>query len=659
MRALMLDEEAGDVERVTDRPLRLLHEEEAGAPVAPRGAPPAKAAEKGVSPAAPALNESASRRPSVAPPAPAAQAPSRAASREEKAPGPVASTPARTAAPSAGKAASAAVIPGVGPVSGAHVGATVGLVNGVTAHVVGKNRPTRDAKHQQIATWAQHDPSRYAPDLLLYTHNRKRYEELARARRLPSQVWAEHEAKGQLERHLRAVHERHGEQLRQLYRDRPLAERSILGFAAATGTTEDIARALDALRVHPHYPARVSFARLVHGFTAPEIARIASAFLPGGSAESVVEAYRAVREARERAHVERRRRLLRLLRAQWAIEQPALVPLFEAISRGFSPAQAERLRSELERSGDVEAVFEQIEMANLRRRLDAVEAAFRRWLGEWEANRHPTVQTPMQEPYALMAPVPAPQSALATDPPSIVDDEGNEDGDRQLTIQRAAGAEDVLADEVNEADAELADDAQGLEDDAGAPYAIHAPPPGAYAADGVLPWGYLTHGFGRGSEERLRRAWEAGRQWDVYREILLRRGAARRAAREAAFVRRLGGLGCRVPGPCRIDREQLGVLAPLGAGFAPEQWARLAAALTEGELDPLAVWRDIERENLAEAIAVREAAFLRYMGAWGHAPHWNPLDWTRTAPRLGRVLLDQETAGLIDDLGSALGSLGG
>ncbi|MBK8824797.1 MAG: hypothetical protein IPN58_19975 [Anaerolineales bacterium] len=145
----------------------------------------------------------------------------------------------------------------------------------------------------------------------------------------------------------------------------------------------------------------------------------------------------------------------------------------------------------------------------------------------------------------------------------------------------------------------------------------------------------------------------------MYREILLRRGAARRAAREAAFVRRLGGLGCRVPGPCRIDREQLGVLAPLGAGFAPEQWARLAAALTEGELDPLAVWRDIERENLAEAIAVREAAFLRYMGAWGHAPHWNPLDWTRTAPRLGRVLLDQETAGLIDDLGSALGSLGG
>jgi hypothetical protein len=698
MRALLLDEEAGDVEHVADRPLRLLREEEeadtGAAPPRP-GAP--GAGDKSASQATSPLNDSVARRPPAVAPTPAAQVPNDGASRRlsmapasagaaqgpgaspDKAPAPPASAAERAGAPSASgtaastapgrvppprgappaggeQAAGGAVIPGVGPLSGAHVGATVGLVNGVVSHVVGSKRPTRDAKQSEIATSAQHDPSRCAPDLLLYTHNRKRYEELARARRLPSQAWAEYEANGQLDRHLRAVHERYGEQLRNLYRDRPMAERTILGLAAATGTSDDLVRALDALRVHPHYPARASFARLVDGFTAPEIARIAAAFLPGGSPESVVEVYRAVREARERAHVERRRRLLRLLRAQWAMEQPAMVPLFEAITRGFSPAQVALLRAELERSGEVEAVFEQIEAENLRRRLDAVEASFRRWLGEWEASRPPTVQTPMQEPFVLADVMPPRPSALPAEPPTAID--SDDDGERQLTLQRTPEVLDVPAPAVDAED-DGADDAQGLGDEAGAPYAIYAPPPGAYAADGVLPWRYLTHGFGRIEEERLRRAWEAGRQWDVYRAILHRRGAARMAAREAAFLRYLEGLGCSLPGPCRIGRAQLAVLAPLGAGFTPEQWARLAAALTEGLIDPLDIWREIERENLAEAISVREAAFLRHMGAWGHAPYWNPLEWTRVAPRLGRVLLDQETSGLIDDLGGALGSLGG
>ena len=48
----------------------------------------------------------------------------------------------------------------------------------------------------------------------------------------------------------------------------------------------------------------------------------------------------------------------------------------------------------------------------------------------------------------------------------------------------------------------------------------------------------------------------------------------------------------------------------------PEQWARLGAAFTEGALDPLEVWGDVERENAAEAVSVRERAFLRYVGAW-------------------------------------------
>jgi hypothetical protein len=542
----------------------------------------------------------------------------------------------------------------------------VGLVNGVAAHVVGPKRPTRDAKQQEIATAAQHDPLRHATDLFLYTHNRKRYDELVRAGRLPSQVWAEYEANGQLDRHLRAVDERDGEPLRRLYRDRPTGERAILGLAAATGTTDDIVRALDALRVHPHYPARASFARLVHGFTAPEIARIAAAFLPGsGSTESVVGVYRSVREARERAHIERRRRLLRRLRAQWATEQPAIVPLFESLTRGYSPAQVERLRCELERSGDVDAVFEQIEGANLRYRLDAVEAAFQRWMAEWEASRDLTVQTPMQEPFMLADGVVPPRPSVPpADPPSAIEGiEGeSDDSERQLAIQRTPETPD--APEVRPAGVDADDeptDADELEGEAGAPHALRAPPPGAYAAGGVLPGRYLTHGFGRVAEERLRGAWDAGRQWDVYHETLLQRGGERRAAREETFLGHLEELGCRDTGPCRLEREQLAVFAPLAVDFTPEQWARLAAALTdgEGEGDPLAVWREIEGENLAEAISVREPAFLRYMGAWGHTPRWNPLEWTRTAPRLGRVLLDPETSGLIDELGSALGSLGG
>lgn len=57
----------------------------------------------------------------------------------------------------------------------------------------------------------------------------------SRARRLPSEVWTQHEATKQLDGHLRTVHEHYGEQLRQLYRHRPMGERVILGFAAASG----------------------------------------------------------------------------------------------------------------------------------------------------------------------------------------------------------------------------------------------------------------------------------------------------------------------------------------------------------------------------------------------------------------------------------------
>jgi hypothetical protein len=190
----------------------------------------------------------------------------------------------------------------------------------------------------------------------------------------------------------------------------------------------------------------------------------------------------------------------------------------------------ERLRRELERSGDVDAVFEQIESANLRYRLDAVEAAFHRWLAEWEASRDPAVQTPMQEPFMLADGVVPPRPSVPpAEPLSASDGENDDDSERQLAIQRTSETPDAPDQGPAEVDADDEPaDADGLDGEAG------APPPGAYAAGGVLPGRYLTHGFGRVAEERLRGAWDAGRQWDVYRETLRGRGAERRAARGPA-----------------------------------------------------------------------------------------------------------------------------
>jgi hypothetical protein len=550
----------------------------------------------------------------------------------------------------------AAVIPGLGVVNAGHVGATVGLLSGVVAHAPGQDQPADESTRQQIATRAHGDPARYGADLLLHGHNRKRYDELARGQRLPSQIWAQHESTGQLEGHLRTVHERSGEQLQQLYRHRPMGERALLGLAAASGTSEDVARALDALRFHPAYPARTSFSRLVDGFSSPEIARIAAAFLPGnGGSESAIEVYRTVREAREQTRRARRRELFLRLREQWAGERPALIPLFEGVTRGFSPAQTERLRLELERCGNAEAVFEEIENDNVRRRLNAVDAAFRRWLAEWEASHDSCAQTPLQEPHvvleSILRPRPIVVSRVAVKPPAVVDVDRTPDSERQIVLLRVLRYADAAAQRDEDSERCEAGDADAVDDEAGALRALRAPPPGAYAADGLLPWGHLTQGFGRRGEERLRRAWAGGRQWDAYQEILARRGEETIAARETEFLRCVTGLGCELPGPCRIEREQLAVLGPLGAGFTPEQWARLRTALTEGTLDPLEVWRTIERENVAEAVSVREPAFIRYVGAWGHTPRWNPVEWARTAPRLGRVLLDEEASGLLDEEG--------
>ena len=194
------------------------------------------------------------------------------------------------------------------------------------------------------------------------------------------------------------------------------------------------------------------------------------------------------------------------------------------------------------------------------------------------------------------------------------------------------------------------------QDEVGYLRVVRAPTPGAHAADGVLPWHCLTQGFRRRDEAALGRAWSEGRAWDAYHAILERTARETTAEREAEFCRRVGQLGCEIHGPCHLPGEQLGALAHLGAHFPPEQWARLAAALIDGTDDPLEVWRAIERENIAEAIAVREPAFLQHLSAWGDVPgRWNPVDWQHGAPHLRRVGFDSEASGLVEELDGALG----
>jgi hypothetical protein len=609
--------------------------------------------------------------------------------------------------------ARAPVIPGVGAAHPGRVGAAVGLVQGLAAHVV-HGREHEPMLHE-VAARAHKDPARFGSDLILLGHHPRRYHELARLSRLPSHVWTEHEARGQLDEHLRAVHEGQGAELERLYRHRPLGERVLLGLAAASGAHEDVARALDALRAHPRYPARVGLTHLIRGFSPAEIARVGATFLPG-AAEVPLATFRAIREAHEERYQERRRRLLRRLREEWATGAPALIPMFHALVRGFSPEQAERLRAEVERDGDIEAVLESVEGENREARMAAVEAAFTRWQAEWEANRNANAQTPMEEPHmklpegafsradrpktdgpegALPSPTaePAGEMPMGEEPPAEDEREagavrGGRGGTRGFSghgfVGRSFGPRtgrgpwgwssmvellpeyDEIVDEDADEDAGVPAIALGVptkaEPKAGEPVraaavqAIRAPSPGAYAADGVLPWKVLTQGLGRWGREELRRAWDQGRVWERYNEILVRRGEETMAAREAEFRQRLAALGCAPPGPCRLAPESLSILADMGETFTPEQWARLAAALTEGAADPLATWRALERENLVEAMSIRGPAFLRWFGSWGRAPRWNPVEWELGVPRLARVALDQETAGFLDDLGGALGT---
>jgi hypothetical protein len=562
----------------------------------------------------------------------------------------------------------AGVIPGLGAVHPSHVGATVGLVNAFSHHALA--HPNVDPSLHQIAHAARRDPSRWGADLLLHEHNRPHYDELARAGRLPSHVWGHYDGRGRLGEHLREVDARYGEELRWLHRHRPVGERALLGIAAATGVHDAITRALDAMRVHPSYPARASFGRLMYGFEQQDVARIASAFLVRGhEPEYMLEQYRLLRERLEHTHIERRRLLLRRLCAEWAGRGVTLVPMFASVTEGYSPAQIERLRFELARGGQIEATFEAIERANVEARLASSQAAFRRWIAEWQASCRAGAQTPLQEPqtvllttvapsiqYTVSAPQEAPLAPIVViereERDSDPGDDAAPDSSPRLVLEDRADTVETPDEEQRAEEPPPAD-----QDEAGYLRVVRAPTPGAHAADGVLPWHYLTQAFRRRDEAELGRAWSEGRAWDAYHALLERTARETTADREAEFCRRVSRLGCELHGPCRLPGDQLGALAHLGVHFAPEQWARLASALMDGTDDPLEVWRAIERENIAEAIAVREPAFLQHLSAWGDVPgRWNPVEWQHGAPRLRRAGFDSETSGLVDELDGALGA---
>ena len=198
--------------------------------------------------------------------------------------------------PSIAPAHPSVVVPGIGVAHPGHVGAaTSSLLQPILRRTL-QSRGV-DPKLAAVARQAQADPTRYGADLLSHAHAPHRYAELARARRLPSQVWAEHEGRGRLAEHLRDIHGQLGEALVRDHGHRPLGERVLIGLAAGAGAHQDVARAIEAFRVRPGFPVRASFTRLMHGIPQPEIARIASVVMvPGHQPEHVIHEFRGIRE---------------------------------------------------------------------------------------------------------------------------------------------------------------------------------------------------------------------------------------------------------------------------------------------------------------------------------------------------------------------------
>jgi len=276
--------------------------------------------------------------------------------------------------PSIAPAHPSVVVPGIGVAHPGHVGAaTSSLLQPILRRTL-QSRGV-DPKLAAVARQAQADPTGYGADLLSHAHAPHRYAELARARRLPSQVWAEHEGRGRLAEHLRDVHGQLGEALVRDHGHRPLGERVLIGLAAGAGAHQGVARAIEAFRVRPGFPVRASFTRLMHGIPQPEIARIASVVMvPGHRPEHVIHEFRGIRERLTRstplaAHFQRT--ILSSARRLPMWPQPR--------ASRTTPSRA-----------------------NVEARIEAAMAAFQRDVA-WEHAHLEGAQTPLQEPESVMA----------------------------------------------------------------------------------------------------------------------------------------------------------------------------------------------------------------------------------------------------------------
>lgn len=541
-------------------------------------------------------------------------------------------------------AAAGSVIPGIGTAIGGVIGAGAGLVGGLISLF---SHHDDDPVERKLHALAQQDPRRYGADLVIYRHNHARYHALAREHELPSERWGRRAVKGGIDGWLRRTHMSQGAQLASRFGGRPLAERVLLGYAAATDSLQDVEQALDGITHTPKMPPRATFRQLVRGLGSAQIARVAAAFSAGPDA--AVETYRAVRRELEDAEGGARAQILRALAEQWAKGSPASVALFERLARSYSPDQAQRLRRGL-LSGDAGAVFRQIERANHAARDHLMNAAFERYVIEWfahKADAHPATpaaETPLRqaENIDVMPLRSAPRPAR----PEVVN----------LLM------DDVIADD----DAAVMDTGDAL---AFAPVSPGGWVPGHWERhagrpvwveghwEAVPTFAALTEGFGPAHFARLHEAIDRGHGLTVFRRIVEERMARARAAREARFLAELQRIGC-VPGrACPIPAERLAGFSPLWASYAPDQVIRIQNALLSGEVDPLLVFRELERESHDDRVRRLYAGWGHYLSQWNTAGGPNPAAMANYASVVTERLRGNDTAGLLDEIGAAIGSM--
>jgi hypothetical protein len=540
------------------------------------------------------------------------------------------------------------VIPGLGTVIGGAVGAGAGLIGGLVSLFAHHHHDAPvDPVANQLHASAQRDPRRYGPDLLIFAHDPARYHALAREHELPSERWGRREADGGMEAWLRRTHMSQGADLASRYGGRPLAERTILGYAAATDSLQDVEQALDGLAQTPQMAPRTTFRQLVSGMSSTQVGRVAAAF--AGGPDSAVETYRAVRRESGDAESGTRARILRALTEQWAQSTPASAALFERLARSYGPDQVQRLRQALD-AGDPGSVFRQIEEANRVARDGQMAAGFERFAIEWfahKADAHPDTppaETPLRQPenVDVMPLGPAHRPAPARDEiVNLLTDDGADDpDDRTLDTGDARAFAPMMPGAWVPRHWEERDRGRFW---------------GAGPAMAVPTFEGLTEDFEPGQLARLHEAMDRGAGLAVYRRILDERMSGARAARERQFVAELGRIGC-VPGQaCPIPADRLAGFSPLWASYSPDQVLRIQNALLAGNDDPLVIFRQLERESCDDRVRRLQGGWGQYLTQWNTSGAPNPAGVANYANLVTEQLLGHDTSGF--DFGGAIGSL--